>query len=66
VRSLLMMCSGVWRLRFVGLLLAKSGRRGSSHKGWFSLWGPRHPRQWRLVEGHTPETNIEREEQSLK
>jgi len=27
----------------MGLLLAKSGRLGSSHKGWFSFWGPRHP-----------------------
>jgi hypothetical protein len=26
----------------MGLLLAKSGRWGSSHKGWFSFWGPRH------------------------
>jgi len=26
----------------MGLLLAKSGRRGSSHKGWFSFRGPRH------------------------
>jgi len=42
-----MICSGVWRLRFMGLLLAKSGRLGSSHKDWFSFWGPRHihPRQ---------------------
>jgi len=37
-----MICSGVWRLRFMGLLLAKSGRSGSSHKDWFSFWGPRH------------------------
>jgi hypothetical protein len=37
-----MICSGVWRLRFMGLLLAKSGRLGSSHKDWFSFWGPRH------------------------
>jgi hypothetical protein len=36
-----MICSGVWRLRFMGLLLAKSGRLGSSHKDWFSFWGPR-------------------------
>jgi hypothetical protein len=58
VRSLRMICSGVWRLRFMGLLLAKSGRLGSSHKDWFSFWGPRqgfckavdpalvHKRQW--------------------
>jgi len=26
----------------MGLLLAKSGRSGSSHKDWFSFWGPRH------------------------
>jgi hypothetical protein len=26
----------------MGLLLAKSGRLGSSHKDWFSFWGPRH------------------------
>jgi hypothetical protein len=32
----------LWRLRFMGLLLAKSGRLGSSHKDWFSFWGPRH------------------------
>jgi hypothetical protein len=36
-----MICSGLWRLRFMGLLLAKSGRSGSSHKGWISFWGPR-------------------------
>lgn len=30
---------GVWRLRFMGLLLAKSGRLGSSHKYWLSFWG---------------------------
>jgi hypothetical protein len=41
VRRVGMICSGVWRLRFMGLLLAKSGRWGSSHKGWFSFWGPR-------------------------
>ncbi|TVS07333.1 MAG: type II toxin-antitoxin system prevent-host-death family antitoxin [Cyanobium sp. PLM2.Bin73] len=31
-RSLRMICSGVWCLHFMGLLLAKSGRSGSSHK----------------------------------
>ena len=25
----------------MGLLLAKSGRQGSSHRGWFSFWDPR-------------------------
>jgi len=34
VRILRMICSGVWYLRFMGLLLAKSRRRGSSHKVW--------------------------------
>ena len=42
VRSLRMICSGVWHLRFMGLLLAKSGRWGGSHKGWLSFRGPRH------------------------
>lgn len=28
-------------MRFLGLLLAKSGRLGSSHRDWFSFWGPR-------------------------
>ena len=32
---------GVWRLRFMGLLLARSGRLGSSDKHWISFWGPR-------------------------
>jgi len=27
----------------MGFLLAKSGRLGSSHKDWFSFWGPRQP-----------------------
>jgi hypothetical protein len=36
-----MIFSGVWRLRFMGLLLAKSGRQGISHKDWFSFLGPR-------------------------
>ena len=37
VRSLRMIDSGLWRLRFMGLLLAKFGRWRSSHKGWFSF-----------------------------
>jgi hypothetical protein len=36
-----MICSGLWRLTFMGLLLAKSGWWGSSHKHWFRFWGPR-------------------------
>jgi hypothetical protein len=44
VRSLRMICSGVWRLRFMGRLLAKPGRQGSSQKNWFSFWGPRQSR----------------------
>jgi len=38
----------------MGLLLAKSGRLGSSHKGWFSFWGPRHQHRdlpWRGMAG---------------
>ena len=37
-----MICSGLWRLTFMGLLLAKSGWWGSSHKHWLRFWGPRH------------------------
>jgi len=33
-----MNCSGVWRLRFMGLLLARSCRLGSSNEDWFSFW----------------------------
>ena len=33
---------GLLRLRFMRLLLAKFGRYGSSHKGWFSFCGSRH------------------------
>ena len=41
-----LICSGVFLLRFMGILLTKSGRWGSFHKGWFSF---RSPRQFRTA-----------------
>jgi hypothetical protein len=68
-----MICSGLWRLRFMGLLLANSGRYGSSHKNWFSFWGPRQNEhrswvdtyqqaaleRWALVESNIKAGHIE-------
>src|SRR3954447_8080661 len=41
-RSLRMICSGEWRMRFIGSPPALSGEN-DSHIGWTSLWGAGQP-----------------------
>src|SRR4051812_12781601 len=51
-RSLRMICSGVWRIRFIGSPPALSGEN-DSHIGWTSPWGAGQPRP--LGQGHDEE-----------
>src|SRR5512142_1795329 len=40
-RSLRMICSGEWRMRFIGSPPALSGEK-DSHTGWLKIWGAGH------------------------